>query len=1413
MTEQGVSADCVAFFRRFQLELNGKEWNLASACVGTSGALHLAEALKSTYQPKLIDLYRNKIGLEGMRHITDALKDSSLQIIGLRGNQIMDEGVHYLAAVLKKNTSLTTIDLGDNNLYFEGAMYLANAIRVNSSITTINLRGNSIGPEGAHCLAEAVKFNFTIETISVRNNNIGDQGACHFAEALLVNSSLIRINLAENNISPVGAKQLIEALSVNYTISTFNFEQNCAHASQVEDIKKLLSPVARHQRTKFAIHTKLAVAVPSNRCVVTLAGSGEAGKSTTLCSLRGQKFVETRTSTRGVDASVVVKQSHLHGFQDATVTSETVCHALSLLQQPALRPGESGLPMSPTGKILQAPARETMGIHASPQSSTIVDVVDASLRSRQSSRMSSRHKRSLYSYQEFKQIKIDVKRDNLSVATQDLEAFLKCCAVQHELARKTKDGWDFSAFPDGVRMSVFDMGGQSEFWSITSMFQRNGGISCVVARADRLLAAIDPKFARRPSTFQKLKHAIRGRVAETSDPLGDNELDATVEFRMWLDSVACATNTGAVFIIVTFGDKVKSDEQRNALQRIIISTLETHALKKRVVLDQSTKLPYFIVNNCAGLKDPGIMQLISQVEDEAAKSTMATIKCAIWVKMLQDAVLALAEGTVSQTQMLDSTKVKAKDILRHNAGEDGKVAAIYLTDLLHLALTINTTLEEHEFAAGVKFLHNQNVITHFTSGALRDFVLLSPAWFLASVTCIVRNPDLHPLPQDSDADCNSFKRLYQHGLLSTDLIELFLSHLSPPQKNMLLLLMTTVGIIVPFGQGPESTEFLVPALLKPSNTRCALESLKRKPYAVAYIAINGHGVDFPDVVKPTAAKFLQPPAGFFSLLQTALIRHSQASQGSEKSTTHTATSEHVLSRDYSFVWLGNHPVEIEMNRSHRLISVKIYMAVVTPILKQIQSIINDLLSKHFNDIEQCWYVPDRPVQSKVNWLDKPVTLVKLSLIESHQEKCATDSFAILELNNDKINKVLFEEQFQPFIFTRDDTNYHIFVSYRHGEFDSAATAQFVNCIDGRPLYDSTLLNTFYDIFSLREGERFDVGFMVGMLKSMIVVPFVSMDALDRMMDPDNISHIDNTLLEWSLALHLKENRRIHRILPIFIGPVTGVGTGTPSMEDLFENIDLSCDLPDEVNEATYTRLAEFCETQGLPIPKAKTVRSIVSEVFCFKSSNCLCWELIEGRGRLQRSLSSVSGTQSEAVSASLRDHVAKLASQGKSFLRMFSVCATSVLQVVEKTIQEIKEKEAASATRHRSQTMSEVRANADSMAAQARIRPHSTANLHLQLPTGQLSTRIGSVTSSVAIPTANTEQAASLADCQKLQDVMATHAAFARYAPQVEANSLTFELIEQMSQDDLIECLGFEKVHACLFHGWLQDKYSATSDA
>ncbi|KAK5797292.1 hypothetical protein F5H01DRAFT_385237 [Linnemannia elongata] len=63
------------------------------------------------------------------------------------------------------NSTLTTLDLKRNKIGDNGARALSEALKTNSTLTTLNLESNNIGNNGAQALSRALKINSTV-TIS-----------------------------------------------------------------------------------------------------------------------------------------------------------------------------------------------------------------------------------------------------------------------------------------------------------------------------------------------------------------------------------------------------------------------------------------------------------------------------------------------------------------------------------------------------------------------------------------------------------------------------------------------------------------------------------------------------------------------------------------------------------------------------------------------------------------------------------------------------------------------------------------------------------------------------------------------------------------------------------------------------------------------------------------------------------------------------------------------------------------------------------------------------------------------------------------------------------------------------------------------------------------------------------------------
>ena len=72
---------------------------------------------------------------------------------------------------------------------------------------------------------------------------------------------------------------------------------------------------------------------------------------------------------------------------------------------------------------------------------------------------------------------------------------------------------------------------------------------------------------------------------------------------------------------------------------------------------------------------------------------------------------------------------------------------------------------------------------------------------------------------------------------------------------------------------------------------------------------------------------------------------------------------------------------------------------------------------------------------------------QLSMIRAHHHKCLESPDAVLEVKHDRIDKTTFEAMFKPFLFKRDKSMYHVFVSYRCVSICSAinANSAFETC--------------------------------------------------------------------------------------------------------------------------------------------------------------------------------------------------------------------------------------------------------------------------------------------------------------------------------------------------------------------------------
>jgi hypothetical protein len=114
--------------------------------------------------------------------------------------------------------------------------------------------------------------------------------------------------------------------------------------------------------------------------------------------------------------------------------------------------------------------------------------------------------------------------------------------------------------------------------------------------------------------------------------------------------------------------------------------------------------------------------------------------------------------------------------------------------------------------------------------------------------------------------------------------------------------------------------------------------------------------------------------------------------------------------------------------------------------------------------------------------------------------------------------------------------YDLFISYRWNQYDSALTRGLFDRLSLFPVTSSQReIETFLDVMRLQNGRDFRGDFAKALIESAVILPIVSMAALDRLISHD-VEKVDNLLVEWILAIICySQANSSKRIFPFMLG--------------------------------------------------------------------------------------------------------------------------------------------------------------------------------------------------------------------------------------------------------------------------------------
>jgi len=158
--------------------------------------------------------------------------------------------------------------------------------------------------------------------------------------------------------------------------------------------------------------------------------------------------------------------------------------------------------------------------------------------------------------------------------------------------------------------------------------------------------------------------------------------------------------------------------------------------------------------------------------------------------------------------------------------------------------------------------------------------------------------------------------------------------------------------------------------------------------------------------------------------------------------------------------------------------------------------------------------------------------------------------------------------------------YHVFLSYRWGEFDTELVKALFSTLSVAVTGEGQQVHVFLDRNRLEEGRIFSSDFAKGLIKSLVVVPILSSAALDRMFALKCDSNVDNVLLEWTLIVVLLARGHLKFCYPIMVGEVKEDAKDGKFISDFFKDGGID-KLPEIVCSKVADRVNELLVENGM----------------------------------------------------------------------------------------------------------------------------------------------------------------------------------------------------------------------------------------
>ncbi|ESO06608.1 hypothetical protein HELRODRAFT_63861 [Helobdella robusta] len=253
---------------------------------------------------QVLDLKGTNVSEHLMPFMARAFKfGTSLTVLHLEYTMPSGKALSTLVLALKGNETLRELYLGENKLTSSDASQISALLRQNRTLQLLDLRSNCIQDTGMGHLCDGLSSGESgLETLVVWGNQLTYQSMVALSRVLMVSKSLLGINLGLNGITNEGIHRLKDGLVRNRTLVKIGMQAckiSCegavALAEYIAETTKLLRLDLRENDIKTAGLMALSLALKVNKSVVRVDLDKEYKKeSVSYChwlSLNGQMMV------------------------------------------------------------------------------------------------------------------------------------------------------------------------------------------------------------------------------------------------------------------------------------------------------------------------------------------------------------------------------------------------------------------------------------------------------------------------------------------------------------------------------------------------------------------------------------------------------------------------------------------------------------------------------------------------------------------------------------------------------------------------------------------------------------------------------------------------------------------------------------------------------------------------------------------------------------------------------------------------------------------------------------------------------------------------------------------------------------------------------------------------------------------